>query len=737
MNPQGVSIWRRVCLTATVFTVGAMVVAAYFHNEFRSQNWDPMQTRVYVERTIRFGGTFYENGLVNKGPVEPMLFRLAEAVTSWEGFWYAISAVIILVSAVLAWSASKTAQVLGAHRLLGVAIGIGVFFHFALGKADYAGALYSRNMIIGMYAGAWLIALSPRWWLPSRAPFAAAAVGVLLGLGIQTLFVSTIAAVGIGLVAWSSIETVDDEALFRRSRRILVATPPLVFIAGPIYYIVRGRFEEFWSSYWTYNTYQNAATGRSLANQLVYGRDVILRYYRAWPVSFVVAIAFFGLTAALWRSMSRRHRTIHIGLTVWFFGAWAELIAGQRYSSHYFSILAIPTALMATAVISHVYRLVRAERGDFKSVAAWPLVASLLAIAAGGGQHLTLGLQAASSYSSPQKVASERRAIEPGKQRSVRAIMDLASAPGDPLLAWTEFPWVYLNYHRVAATRWIWKSFMLGQIYLGRSSPDYVLPNTWERFADDMAEARPPIFLEEVALPVAAGTPFHLYVNSNFESVYTGTDNIVHVRKDLAQAILRGDRGHLFTPIAPVGATTQWEIDEGGALLAADTVASFIDVIELSSTRCTRISGTYVSEASPESGVGTGTFLSFRFDRADGTADNARLNIVGDQVFSGNDTAIFDTTYLGGGGPPAPLEVDPATGEAVRPNDEALPPDTSEHEFAVVVGDRSAVLVIDGAIHAAVRLDDQSRLSLEVRQGGVTVTDLHKGAPPPGSGCTD
>ncbi|MCU1368311.1 MAG: hypothetical protein JWN39_3950, partial [Ilumatobacteraceae bacterium] len=32
--------WRRLCLLATVFVVGAMVVAAFFHNEFRSQNWD-------------------------------------------------------------------------------------------------------------------------------------------------------------------------------------------------------------------------------------------------------------------------------------------------------------------------------------------------------------------------------------------------------------------------------------------------------------------------------------------------------------------------------------------------------------------------------------------------------------------------------------------------------------------------------------------------------------------------
>lgn len=721
--------WQRLALLATVFVVAAMVVAAFFHNEFRSQNWDPMQTRVYVLRTIHFGGTFYENGLVNKGPVEPMVYRLAAAVTSYDGFWYAISAIIIVISGILAWAAGKTAQVLGGHRLLGVAIGIGVFFHFALGKADYAGALYSRNMIIAMYAGAWLITISPRWWSPRRAPIAATVIGVLLGLGIQTLFVSTIAAIGVGLMALSTIKsvedkTIEDEAPYRRSRRILVITPIVVFLLCPIYYIVRGRFQEFWSSYWTYNTYQNAATGRSFANQLVYGRDVILRYYRSWPVSLVIVVAFVALTAALWPTFDRRSRAIHLSITIWFIGAWAELIAGQRYSSHYFSILAIPTALMAAAVLGQVYRLVHRERGEreFRSIAAWPLAASLLAIAAGGGQHLTLGLQAASSYSSVGQVAEQRRAVEPGQQRTVRAVMDLASDDGDPLLAWTEFPWVYLNYHRTAATRWIWKSFMLGQIYLGRSSPDYVLPDTWQWFADDMAEANPAVFLEEVALPVAAGTPFDVYVDANFRTVFANTTNVVRLRNDIAAAIIDGaGSGELLTP-AGTALESNWSVGGGEATLAVDTEPSLTDVLEMSTTRCTRVSGTYVGLPGA-----AGSFLSFRLDQPGVSGSNVRLNIVGDQIVSGNDTSIFDTTYLGDAGP-----TEDNTLDAV---DELPVTDAVPHDFAVVVGKRSAALVIDGKIHAAVRLDGQTHLVLEVRQGGVTLTNLEQAPAPRTAGC--
>jgi hypothetical protein len=370
---------------------------------------------------------------------------------------------------------------------------------------------------------------------------------------------------------------------------------------------------------------------------------------------------------------------------------------------------------MAATVIGHTYRLVVRERGHFASAAAWPLAASLLAIAAGGGQHLELGLEAASSFTGVHEVAEARVATEPGRQRTVRAVLDLASKPGDPLLAWTEYPWTYLNYHRVAATRFIWKSFMLGQIYLGRSGPQYVLPHTWEWFADDMRESRPAAFLEEVAMPVTAGTPFATYVNDNFETAYEGVDTIVHLRTDEAEAILRGNPGDRFTPGRAAGPVSSWKAGDGTASLAANSPPSATDVLELSDGLCTRISGTML--AAPGNG---GSFLSFRFDNADGTSGNARLNIADMQVFSGSDTSVFDTVNL-----------DPTTVDTGSPQVPVYEP----RDFAVVVGARSAALVIDGMIKAAVRLDGPSHLSLEARNGGVTLSNLRRGAPPPDAGC--
>ncbi len=713
MNRTGT--WRRFFLFATVFVVGAMVLAAFFDNEYRSRNWDPQLARDYVERAIRFGGTFYENGLQNKGPLEPAVYRLAAALTTWDGYWYAISFFILIVSGLIAWAASRTTQIVGGHRWLGAAVAIGVFYHFTLGKADYAGVLYSRNMIVGLLAAAWLIALSSQSWTPSRAQWSALAIGVLLGLATQTLLVSGIAVVAVGWVAWSEFNDIDDDALYRRCRRILVVTPIAVTVSAPLYYALRGRFEEFWSGWWTYALYMNSATGRSIANQLVHGRDEILRYYRSWPMSLVVVLSFLALTAALWRTLERRERAVHLGIALWFVGAWTELVLGQRYSSHYFSILAVPTALMAATVVGHVHRLVQRERGEFRTVFAWPLVASLLTIAAFGGPHLAAGLQTAGRFTSIHRTALDRDANQPGPERTVRATLDLVSKADDPMLMWTEFPWPYLNMRRVSATRFMWKSFMLGQIYLGRSGPQYVLPKTWQWFADDMKQTNPAAFIEETALPLTPGTPFAAYVSAKFSKVYAGTDFNVYLRNDQARAVLFGDPGAAMAPTTPLGSASKWSIHGNNANLAADAAPTPDDVLEIGTSLCTRISGTYA----PLPGAG-GSFLSFRFESPAAVADHMRLNIVDSRVMSGNDTSVFDEVLLGS------TTADQAGTQ---------PRDLGTHTFAVVVGQNSAALVIDGVMRAAVRLTTQTRFSLETRNGGVKISNLHVGPPPPNSGC--
>ena len=86
------------------------------------------------------------------------------------------------------------------------------------------------------------------------------------------------------------------------------------------------------------------------------------------------------------------------------------------------------------------------------------------------------------------------------------------------------------------------------------------------------------------------------------------------------------------------------------------------------------------------------------------------MNVSEHSTFSGNDAQVFDT-----------IEIPTLA--------------TGTHQFSIIVGNRSAVLVVDQYIGAAVRLTTQSLLTLEARGGGVSLSNLHTSDAPVESGC--
>ena len=118
-----------------------LVIAAFFSNTLRSADFDPQQMRTYIERTVRFGGTFYENGLHNKGPLDPIIYRFAFTLGGYEAFWYAISGFIAIGTILIAYAAYKSSNEFNAPRSLGLALGSIAVFHLSVAKADYSGVL--------------------------------------------------------------------------------------------------------------------------------------------------------------------------------------------------------------------------------------------------------------------------------------------------------------------------------------------------------------------------------------------------------------------------------------------------------------------------------------------------------------------------------------------------------------------------------------------------------------------
>ena len=117
----------------------------------------------------------------------------------------------------------------------------------------------------------------------------------------------------------------------------------------------------------------------------------------------------------------------------------------------------------------------------------------------------------------------------------MRAALDAVSDEQDPILSWTSYPWIYLDLHRTSATRYIWKTFLLGEIYLGRTSDDYVLDGTWDNFADDLDDSDPVAYVVETDNPVDETTPFADAVDRRFTTVWEDEQGTLAFRDDVAE----------------------------------------------------------------------------------------------------------------------------------------------------------------------------------------------------------
>ena len=96
LDARSMGIW------ATVAAGTLLVIAAIFQNEVNSQDWDPQYMRDIVERTLVHGGSYYENGIHNKGPIEPLVYHAARLISSYYSFWLAMSTFIALAALLIA-----------------------------------------------------------------------------------------------------------------------------------------------------------------------------------------------------------------------------------------------------------------------------------------------------------------------------------------------------------------------------------------------------------------------------------------------------------------------------------------------------------------------------------------------------------------------------------------------------------------------------------------------------------
>ncbi len=407
--------------TARVVTFASFVVvfvAAVIGNWQRSQNVDPEYAYDIALRTIRFGGTYYENGIHNKGPLEIFVYQAASWISSHNSFWYAISLFIAIGALIIGWAAARTAQAYGGNRDLGIAAAAVVFIHFAMGPSDYAGVMYARNMTTPLLSLAWILILWDRAWSDRRRALIAAIVtGAILGIAVQTLVSTAFAAIPISLLALALVRIRRPRTEYLRVDIAFVGAGALAFLSAPIWYLLRGKFDEFFSGWWSYARFMNIGTGRSLGSQFALGWDQFYAYYQKRPLAAVVILAFVAMVAVDWSRASRRQRLLGLALIGWFAGAWIELVLAQRYSSHYFSVTSTPTAMMAAALAGRVYQSIATPRRALATF-VWPMIALVLAIYLTGPKLFVQDMKDLSKFTSVNAHAVELDKGQSGDLRS-------------------------------------------------------------------------------------------------------------------------------------------------------------------------------------------------------------------------------------------------------------------------------------------------------------------------------
>jgi hypothetical protein len=698
---RSVSVTRAVTFAAFVVVAAGAVVG----NWLRAQNVDPEYTYDIVHRTIKYGGTYYENGIHDKGPLEPFVYHAAAWITSPDGFWYGISFFIAIAAVILGCAAARTARSLGASRNLAVAAAAVMFVHFTLTGADYAGVLYARNMTTALLAIAWIVSLSKAPWTNARrAQAAVLACGFVLGLAVQTLMTTAFTGFAVAIMVFGSVRMQRPRDERARLDRVFVASGIATYLSAPVWYLLRGRFTEFFSGWWTYARFLSTGTGRSFGSQLALGWDQFYAYYEKRPFAAVAILAFVAVAILDWAQADRRVRLVYGTLIFWFVGSWIELILSQRYSSQYFSVSSVPTGLMIAALAGRVYRSIVAERGPIRGSFAWPLVALVMSIYLSGAQPFVSAMHDLSEFTSVQAHAVAIDSGQSGKVRSVRAVLDLVSKNGDPLLAWTNDPWPYMGYHRVSATRFIWESFLTGQIYLGRQSPDYVLPHSWDWFRSDLAQSKPLAFVHSGGGDIPPGSPFDTYVSKGFTIAYPDPDTPVSLRRDVAAQVLSPSTPRAWSAVGAASSPSGWNVS-GNNVSYADVGNRDNDRLPIASDSCFSLHGTVDSDG-PAGG------FTFHFDDIAGKFEPVKISFVGDHVSSSSNNVEF-------------AQLPSATSNA------------GPVDFTLVVGRRSAALVVGGQVRAALRLPLSARVTVTSERSHLQLHNLRVGAAPTGSGCTN
>lgn len=474
--------------------------SAVYAYETRKAHWDAYTQRAVVERVHELGGTYYTTGTDQKGPLWLGVYSLADRISSHDGFWFAVAGLFIALAVMTGAAATATAYLATRSPPGAIAGGIAIVLYLTLGPEDYSQALLSRNITSALTSVAVALLMlqlfrRERW---GSNLWVAAASGALIGLAVQTM--PTTALVAVVLLGWLVVhDWFDrDSVAFVSLRTVVWSLAALVTaLSAHTYYAARGLFGEFWTYWFTYNRMYTDAVGRSPLQIVGHGARELMQYYLVHRVQFALVVLFVVAGLVLWRLLSRAERLAWFVIVAWFAAELASVAVNQRFFGHYFVLTFVPIGFMVTLLLARI-------TVEVKSPIRWvaPVVVIVLIVGVGWGRFSN-GLAEAAAFDGIEARADDHVRAAEGWLQMQRAAVAMLVGEDEPILVWSRHSRFYTTLERFASTRYIENRWLTGHVGgTDVQSLEWVLPGTFDRFAEDLAGSPPVAVVEFEGDPI-------------------------------------------------------------------------------------------------------------------------------------------------------------------------------------------------------------------------------------------
>jgi hypothetical protein len=504
-----------------------VLLAAFFDLESTARNWDAHEEMQGARRVISLGGPLYGTTADQKGPLWALCYVFAYALGGRENCWFVIAGMLVAIALGTSLAAWALAIRAGPARLMAGGAASALAIELLLGPEEYSWELYSRNLVALLLTAAFAAIVT----LPSARPrgrtLLTLGAAIAVGLEVQTNPSSVFSALVCGaVILWMGLggPLADEPRRLGVPSRfwMFAAVASATFATAFVWYGIRGSLPDFWAEWFTYNRLYAEAGGRSYVGQLRLARFLFAWYYRRSPFKVILLLAF------LLDAGRRLRRGVPVWLDVmlvaWWLAACLEVAAAQRFFPHYLILPFLPVATMGCVLAARWGDVVPAHLR-----AATAMLPAVLVLFISAQPRLRDGLGMVLHFRGLAQRRSDHIAALPAHAQRLRSVVLANSQPDDYVYAYTNESWLYTDFDRTAATRYICKCWLEGEIFWEGKNPAWILPRTWENWRADMIRTQPKLFVTFANSPIPPNSPAALLLSCAYRVLYKEPAQTVHI----------------------------------------------------------------------------------------------------------------------------------------------------------------------------------------------------------------